>query len=55
VLADSSKIGLTALARSGTLADVDFFITDHHAPAATLRLFARQGPRIITVEPRVAP
>lgn len=49
VLADSSKIGATALARSGTLADVDFFITDTASPSATLRRFARLGPKVITV------
>lgn len=51
VLADHTKIGVTALARSGTLADVDIFITDAAAPAAALRRFGRLGPEIITVKP----
>ena len=51
VLADHTKIGVTALARSGTLADVDIFITDAAAPATALRRFGRLGPQIITVKP----
>jgi DeoR family transcriptional regulator of aga operon len=51
VLADHTKIGVTALARSGTLADVDIFITDAAAPAAALRRFGRLGPQIITAKP----
>jgi DeoR/GlpR family transcriptional regulator of sugar metabolism len=51
LLADHSKLGTTALARSGTLADVDWFITDTGAHATLLRRFARLGPRIITVKP----
>lgn len=51
VLADSSKLGATALARSGSLADVDFFITDTGTPATTVRAFARLGPKVITVTP----
>jgi DeoR/GlpR family transcriptional regulator of sugar metabolism len=51
VLADSKKIGLTALARNGTLADVAIFITDTAAPAAALRRFAKLGTQIITVTP----
>lgn len=51
VLADSSKIGVTALARSGTLGEVDYFITDSASPRATLRRFARLGPKVITVSP----
>ncbi len=47
VLADHSKIGTTAFARNGSLADVDYFITDTGASAAALRRFARMGPRII--------
>lgn len=48
VLADHTKIGTTALARSGMLADVHFFITDPGAPPAVLRRFARMGPRVLT-------
>ena len=49
VLADHTKIGRTALARNGTLADVDIFITD--APATALKRFAKLGAQIITVTP----
>jgi DeoR family transcriptional regulator of aga operon len=48
VLADHTKIGQTALARSGTLADVDFFFTDSGAPGTALKSFAKLGPKIIT-------
>lgn len=48
VLADHTKIGTTALARSGSLADVDIFITDTGAPAAALKRFARLGAQVIT-------
>jgi DeoR/GlpR family transcriptional regulator of sugar metabolism len=51
VLADHTKIGTTALARSGTLADVDVFITDRAAPADALKRFRRLGPQVITVTP----
>ena len=47
VLADHSKIGTTAFARNGSLADVDYFITDNGTPAAALKRFARMGPRVI--------
>jgi DeoR family transcriptional regulator, fructose operon transcriptional repressor len=50
LLADHSKIGTTALARCGSLADVDLFITDHRAPAAALRRLARFNSRIITAK-----
>jgi len=55
VLADHSKLGQTALARNGTLADVDIFITDRAAPAALLRHFTRLGPKIVTVAPVSSP
>src|SRR5262245_61252703 len=48
LLADHTKLGSTALARCGTLADVHYFITDHQAPEATLRRFGRFGARILT-------
>ena len=51
VLADHTKIGTTGLARSGTLADVDIFITNAGAPAGALRRFARLGPRVIIARP----
>jgi len=51
LLADSTKLGTTALARSGVLADVDFLITDRGANPAVLRQFGRMGPRVLTVNP----
>ena len=51
ILADHSKIGQSALARSGSLAEVDTFITDHAANAAALKRFARLGVKITTVQP----
>lgn len=48
ILADHTKIGTTALARSGNIADVDFFITDASASDPTMRRFAKLGPKIIT-------
>jgi DeoR/GlpR family transcriptional regulator of sugar metabolism len=47
VLADHSKIGVTALARCGNLADVDVFITTPGASADALRRFAKLGPEVI--------
>lgn len=52
VLADHTKIGTTALARCGSLADVDVFITDTAAPATALKHFAKLGPQVITVVPK---
>jgi DeoR/GlpR family transcriptional regulator of sugar metabolism len=49
VLADATKIGRTALARSGSLADVDIIITDDQAPPEALRRYARLGPKVVTV------
>ena len=51
LLADHTKIGATALARNGSLADVDTFITDRGAPAEALRRFAKLGAKIVTVTP----
>lgn len=50
VLADHTKIGVTALARSGSLAEVDFLITDAGSPAAKLRQLAKSGVVITTVK-----
>jgi len=47
VLADYSKVGRTALARSGTLAEVDFLIMDNSAPRAALQSFAKLGTKVI--------
>lgn len=52
ILTDHTKIGRTELGRSGTLADVDIFITDSGAPAAVLKQFARLGPQVITAIPK---
>lgn len=41
LLADASKIGQTALVKSGTLADFDVFITDQTAPAPFLHTARR--------------
>ena len=51
VLADHTKIGLTALACSGSLADVDTLITSAGASADSLRRFAKLGPKIVTATP----
>lgn len=51
VLADHTKVGQTALARSGSLAEVDIFITDKSAPADALKRFAKLGTEIVTVSP----
>lgn len=50
VLADHTKIGATALARCGNLADVDVFITDDGAPAEALRRFGKLGPEIVVAK-----
>jgi DeoR/GlpR family transcriptional regulator of sugar metabolism len=49
ILADHTKIGHTALARSGSLADADTFITSKGAPAEALKRFAKLGIEIVTV------
>ncbi len=51
VLADHTKIGVTALACSGSLADVDTLITSKGVSADALRRFAKLGPKIITATP----
>jgi DeoR/GlpR family transcriptional regulator of sugar metabolism len=51
VLADHTKIGRCALARSGSLGDADTFITDKGAPADVLKRFAKLGVEIVTVNP----
>jgi Transcriptional regulators of sugar metabolism len=55
VLADHTKIGTTALARSGSLADVDLFITDTGAPAHVIKRFARLGPKVVVVNAKSFP
>ncbi len=49
VLADHTKIGTTGLARCGSLADVDIFITDSGAPADALKRFGKLGTEVIAV------
>jgi DeoR/GlpR family transcriptional regulator of sugar metabolism len=49
VLADHSKIGGTALARSGSLAEVGIFITNQGAPSEILKRFKKLGPEIVIV------
>lgn len=51
VLADHSKIGITALACSGKLADITAFITSKGAPAPVMARLAKTGAKIITVKP----
>ncbi len=51
LLADHTKIGATTLARNGSMAEVDVFITDRGSPPAALRTFARLGAKVITVAP----
>jgi DeoR/GlpR family transcriptional regulator of sugar metabolism len=51
VLADHSKIGVTALACSGALADVTGFVTSKGTPAAVMKRIAKTGAKIITVNP----
>lgn len=52
ILADHTKIGGTALARSGSIGDVDVFITTKGAAAPVLKRFAQLGTQVITVTPR---
>ena len=49
LLADSSKIGHTALAHTGTLAEFDVFITDAEAPKNYLRLARKLAKEVILV------
>jgi DeoR/GlpR family transcriptional regulator of sugar metabolism len=51
VLSDHTKIGHTALARSGSLGEVDTLITNRGAPAAVLKRFAKLGAEIVVVTP----
>jgi DeoR family fructose operon transcriptional repressor len=49
LLADSTKLGATALAQNGTLDDFDVFITDTRIDRQLLRRFRRRGLQVITV------
>jgi DeoR/GlpR family transcriptional regulator of sugar metabolism len=46
ILADSSKIGRTALARNGSLEDVDAFITDDQIDKSALRELRSRGIQV---------
>ena len=52
LLADSTKLGATALAQNGTLDDFDMFITDTRIDRRLLRRFRRRGLQVITVPVR---
>lgn len=54
LLADHTKIGLTALACSGTLADVDTFITTKGGSPEVLRRFGKLGAKIIVATPSLS-
>jgi DeoR/GlpR family transcriptional regulator of sugar metabolism len=47
ILADSSKIGRTALVRNGSLEDVDAFITDDQIDKSVLRELRSRGVIVI--------
>lgn len=51
ILADTTKVGRTALARSGSLSEVDFLIINAGAPPEVLRRYSKLGPTITTVNP----
>lgn len=51
VVADSSKLGVVALARIIPLSRVDVFITDHKAPKQILREIELSGPKVVVAEP----
>jgi len=55
LLADSSKIGRSALIENGSLADFDHFITDDHAPASFLKTARKLARKTITVNPDKKP
>jgi DeoR/GlpR family transcriptional regulator of sugar metabolism len=50
LVVDHSKIGRTALACCGSLADVDIFITNVEAPRAALQRFSKFSTKIITAQ-----
>jgi len=49
LLADSSKVGQTALVKNGTLADFDVFITDSGSPRNYLRMARKMAGKVILV------
>jgi DeoR/GlpR family transcriptional regulator of sugar metabolism len=50
VVADSSKLGVVALARIIPLSRVDVFITDQRAPKQMLREIELSGPKVVVAE-----
>jgi len=50
LLADSSKMGNTALAKTGTLSDFDVFITNQSAPAAYLAKARKMARQVIIAQ-----
>ncbi len=48
LLADSSKIGVSSLVKSGTLADVDVLITEARLPQAVLHVLHKRKIEVIT-------
>lgn len=49
LLADSSKIGQTALVKNGTLADFDVLITDRNAPRDYLQMARKMTKEVVLV------
>lgn len=49
ILADTTKVGRTALARSGSLSEVDFLIINAGTPPEVLRRYSKLGAEITTV------
>jgi DeoR/GlpR family transcriptional regulator of sugar metabolism len=50
VVADSSKLGVEALARIMPLSRVDVFVTDQNAPKQVLREIELSGPKVVVAE-----
>jgi DeoR/GlpR family transcriptional regulator of sugar metabolism len=50
VVADSSKLGVVALARIIPLSRVDVFVTDQKAPKQVLREIELSGPKVVVAE-----
>jgi DeoR/GlpR family transcriptional regulator of sugar metabolism len=51
ILADSSKIGQTALATNGFIYEADALITDDHLDSRQQKIFEKMGATIIVVNP----
>lgn len=50
LLADSSKIGIPAFARSGTIADIDVLITDRHLSQRHRKELEERGIQVVIAE-----